>query len=59
MDDSKIGGFIIRNKDFTYQYNFSLEKKLDNYKYEIGSEFYKEIAENFKKEMEELYDSKN
>lgn len=59
MDEKKIGGYIIRNKDFTYQYDLSLEKKLDNYKYEIGRKFYREIAENFKKEMEELNDSNN
>lgn len=52
MEDNKIGGFIIQNKNLTYQYDFTLEKILDNYKYEIGSKFYNEIAENFKKEME-------
>lgn len=59
MDDSKIGGFIIKNKDLTYQYDYSLEKKLDNYKYEIGSKFYKIISDEFEKEMEDLDDSNN
>ena len=57
MDDSKIGGFIIKNKDLTYQYDYSLEKKLDNYKYEIGSKFYKIISDEFEKEMEDKDDS--
>ncbi|MDU5341285.1 hypothetical protein [Anaerococcus vaginalis] len=59
MDDSKIGGFIIKNKDLTYQYDYSLEKKLDNYKYEIGSKFYKIISDEFEKEMEDKNDSNN
>lgn len=59
MDDKKIGGFIIRNKDLTYQYDLSLENKLNSYKYEIGSKFYNDIAENFKKEMEDINDSNN
>ncbi|MFR2717316.1 MAG: hypothetical protein ACLTA5_08800 [Anaerococcus obesiensis] len=59
MDDSKIGGFIIKNKDLTYQYDYSLEKKLDNYKYEIGSKFYKIISDEFEKEMEDKDDSNN
>lgn len=59
MDDSKIGGFIIKNKDLTYQYDYSLEKKLDNYKYEIGSKFYKIISDEFEKEMEDNDDSNN
>ena len=57
MDDSKIGGFIIKNKDLTYQYDYSLEKNLDNYKYEIGSKFYKIISDEFEKEMEDKDDS--
>lgn len=59
MDDSKIGGFVIKNKDLTYQYDYSLEKKLDNYKYEIGSKFYKIISDEFEKEMEDNDDSNN
>lgn len=59
MDESKIGGFIIKNKDLTYQYDYSLEKKLDNYKYEIGSKFYKIISDEFEKEMEDKDDSNN
>lgn len=59
MDDSKIGGFVIKNKDLTYQYDYSLEKKLDNYKYEIGSKFYKIISDEFEKEMEDGDDSNN
>lgn len=59
MDDKKIGGFVIKNKDLTYQYDFSLAKKLDSYKYEIGSDFYNKIAENYKKEMEDNDDSNN
>lgn len=59
MDDSKIGGFVIKNKDLTYQYDYSLEKKLENYKYEIGSKFYKIISDEFEKEMEDGDDSNN
>lgn len=59
MDDSKIGGFVIKNKDLTYQYDYSLEKKLENYKYEIGSKFYKIISDEFEKEMEDDDDSNN
>ena len=59
MDDSKVGGFVIKNKDLTYQYDYSLEKKLDNYKYEIGSKFYKIISDEFEKEMEDNDDSNN
>ncbi|MDU5913081.1 MAG: hypothetical protein E6Z21_02190 [Anaerococcus vaginalis] len=59
MDDSKIGGFVIKNKDLTYQYDYSLEKKLENYKYEIGSKFYKIISDEFEKEMEDADDSNN
>lgn len=59
MDDSKIGDFVIKNKDLTYQYDYSLEKKLENYKYEIGSKFYKIISDEFEKEMEDDDDSNN
>lgn len=59
MDDSKIGGFVIKNKDLTYQYDYSLEKKLENYKYEIGSKFYKIISDEFEREMEDGDDSNN
>lgn len=59
IDDSKIGGFVIKNKDLTYQYDYSLEKKLENYKYEIGSKFYKIISDEFEKEMEDADDSNN
>lgn len=59
MDENKIGGFVIKNKDLSYQYDFSLRKKLDEYKYSIGSSFYKKISDKFKKEMEDDNDSKN
>ena len=59
IDNSKIGGFVIKSKDSTYQYDYSLEKKLDNYKYEIGSKFYKMISDEHEKEMEDDNDSNN
>ena len=59
IDDSKIGGFVIKSKDLTYQYDYSLEKKLENYKYEIGSKFYKIISDEYEKEMEDENDSNN
>ena len=59
IDNSKIGGFVIKSKDSTYQYDYSLEKKLDNYKYEIGSKFYKMISDEHEKEMEDKNDSNN
>lgn len=59
MDEDKIGGFVIKNKDLSYQYDFSLRKKLDQYSYSIGSSFYKKISDKFKKEMEDDNDSKN
>ena len=59
IDNSKIGGFVIKSKDSAYQYDYSLEKKLDNYKYEIGSKFYKMISDEHEKEMEDDNDSNN
>ena len=59
IDDNKIGGFVIKSKDSAYQYDYSLEKKLDNYKYEIGSKFYKMISDEHEKEMEDKNDSNN
>ena len=59
IDNSKIGGFVIKSKDSTYQYDYSLEKKLENYKYEIGSKFYKMISDEHEKEMEDKNDSNN
>lgn len=59
MDDSKIGGFVIKNKELTFQYDYSLEKKLNNYKYEIGSKFYRIISDEYDKETENKNDSNN
>ena len=41
MDDKYIGGFILKAKDGSYQYNQTLLNKIDDNKYEIGKTLYK------------------
>ncbi len=40
MDDSNLGGFIFEDTDKTYQYDFTLKRKLENKKYQIGKKLY-------------------
>ncbi|MGO3019189.1 MAG: hypothetical protein ACTIH2_08575 [Anaerococcus sp.] len=40
LDESYIGGFIFEDKNKTYQYDYSLKRKLENEKYEIGKKLY-------------------
>lgn len=40
LPDSDIGGFILKDKDGSFEYDFSLRKKLLDYKYEIGKKLY-------------------
>lgn len=40
LDDSYLGGFIFEDIDQTYQYDFTLKRKLENEKYEIGKNLY-------------------
>lgn len=43
LDSSYIGGFIIRDKDESFEYDFSLKRKLNDKKYEIGKRLYSEL----------------
>ena len=40
MDDSNLSGFIFEDTDKTYQYDFTLKRKLENEKYQIGKKLY-------------------
>ncbi|MDD7305951.1 MAG: hypothetical protein PUG67_05110 [Peptoniphilaceae bacterium] len=40
MSDANLGGFIIEDTNKTYQYDYTLKRKLDNEKYEIGKKLY-------------------
>lgn len=53
MDDSFIGGFILKAKDGSYQYNRTLLSKIEDNKYEIGRTLYKLF------ERESFNESKN
>lgn len=40
LDESFIGGFIFEDKNKTYQYDYSLKRRLENEEYEIGKSLY-------------------
>lgn len=40
LPDKYIGGFLIKSQDGSFQYDFTLIRKLEDYKYEIGKSLY-------------------
>lgn len=40
LDDSFLGGFIFEAMDKSYQYDYTLKRKLENKEYEIGKKLY-------------------
>ena len=48
LDDDVIGGFIIKDKKETFQYNFTLIKKLEDERYNIGKKLYQVLEKEVK-----------
>lgn len=48
LNDDVIGGFIIKDKKETFQYNFTLIKKLEDERYNIGKKLYQVLEKEVK-----------